>query len=67
MIKDEKLDMGFIEIQCNDNELIKEVLGEDELIVVSCDDALCDEVYLDELYSKKWIRYKRCIYGIYGF
>jgi len=55
MVKDGKLDMGFIEIQCKDAELIKEVLGEDELIVVSCDEELNNEVYLDELYSKKWI------------
>jgi len=55
MVKDGKLDMGFIEIKCKDAELIKEVLGEDELIVVSCDEELNNEVYLDELYYKKWI------------
>ncbi len=55
MVKDGKLDMGFIESDCNENELIKEIMGEDELVIVSCDKTLADEVYIDELFSKKWI------------
>ncbi len=55
MIKNGQLDMGFIEIECNEGELIKEVMAEDELVVVSSDNSLKDEVYIDELFSKKWI------------
>ena len=55
MVKEGRLDMGFIEIDCKESELIKEVITEDELVVVSCDESLKDEVYIDELYSKKWI------------
>jgi len=55
MVKDGKLDMGFIEIKCDDSLLIKEVMGEDDLIIVSSDNSLEDELYLDELFLKKWI------------
>ena len=55
MIKSGQLDMGFIEIEFNDSELIKEIMAEDELVVVSSDSNLKDEVYIDELFSKKWI------------
>jgi len=55
MIKEGKLDIGFIEIIAKDEELIKEVLCQDDLIVVTCDESLPKEVYLDELFSKKWI------------
>ncbi len=55
MVKDGKLDMGFIEIKCDDSLLIKEVMGEDDLIIVSSDNSLEDEVYFDELFFKKWI------------
>jgi DNA-binding transcriptional LysR family regulator len=55
MVRSGQLDMGFIEIECNDNDLIKEVMAEDELIIVSSDIALKNKVYIDELFSKKWI------------
>jgi len=55
MVKEGMLDMGFIEIKCDDSLLINEVMGEDNLIIVSSDNSLEDELYLDELYSKKWI------------
>ena len=55
MVKDGQLDMGFIEIICKDEDIIKEILCEDDLIVVSCDESLANELYLDELFSKKWI------------
>lgn len=54
-VKEGNVDIGFIEVSCNEDELIKEVMGEDELIVVSSDKSLKKELYLDELYSKKWI------------
>ena len=55
MVKDGQLDMGFIEIECSEKELIKEVMAQDELVVLSSDKSLKDEVYIDELFSKKWI------------
>lgn len=55
MIKEGKLDLGFIEIIPKDEDIIKEVLGQDDLIVVSCDENLPNELYLDELLYKKWI------------
>ena len=54
-VKNGNLDIGFIEVECSENELIKEVLEEDELIIVSSDEKLKNEVYLDELFSKKWV------------
>ncbi|MBL0709185.1 MAG: LysR family transcriptional regulator [Sulfurimonas sp.] len=55
MLKDGKLDMGFIESDCDESELSREIMGEDELVIVSCDKSLKDEVYIDELFEKKWI------------
>ncbi len=55
MLRDGRLDMGFIEIDCNHVELVKESIAEDELVVVSCDESLPNEVYIDQLYKKKWI------------
>ena len=55
MIKDGKLDIGFIESECNEKDIIKEIMGEDDLLVISSDKRLPDEMYLDELFTKKWI------------
>ncbi|WP_024953716.1 LysR family transcriptional regulator [Sulfurospirillum arcachonense] len=55
MVKNGKLDIGFIESECNEEDIIKEVMGEDELVVVTSDQALPSKMYLDELYNKKWI------------
>lgn len=55
MIKNGKLDIGFIEAQCDEEDIIKEIMGEDTLLVVSSDNALPNEMYLDELFTKKWI------------
>jgi DNA-binding transcriptional LysR family regulator len=55
MVKNGQLDMGFIEIECSEKELIKETMSKDELVVISSDKSLKDEVYIDELFSKKWI------------
>jgi len=55
MVKNGELDMGFIEIQCDERDVVKEVMSEDELVVVCSDESLKDEVYIDELFYKKWI------------
>ncbi len=56
MLLDGEIDMGIIEIECDEPNLIKEELGEDKLVVVSSDKKLANrEVYIDQLFSKKWI------------
>lgn len=55
MVKNGTLDMGFIESDYNESEVIKEVMGEDSLLVVSSDVTLANEMYLDKLFCKKWV------------
>jgi len=51
-----KIDLGIIESEIDDYDLIKEKIGEDRLIVVSKDDSLKKgEYFIDELFKKKWI------------
>jgi DNA-binding transcriptional LysR family regulator len=52
-IKEGKIDLGFIETECEDSEIIKIKIKEDELIVVSA--TPYEEVFIDELKNKKWI------------
>jgi DNA-binding transcriptional LysR family regulator len=52
-IKKGETDIGFIETECKDPDIIKEKIKEDELIVVS--KTPYPEVYIDELKNKKWI------------
>lgn len=54
-VKSGSADVGFIEVECNEDELIKEFMSEDEMIVVSSDKSLKKELYLDELFLKKWV------------
>ncbi len=56
MVKNAIIDVGFIESTCDDPDIIKEAIGNDELIVVTSDKSLANKtVYVDELFSKKWI------------
>lgn len=55
MLKKGQLDMGFIESDYSESEIIKEIMGEDTLLVVSSDASLPKKMYLDELFCKKWI------------
>lgn len=56
MVKNATIDLGFIESTCNDADLCKEVIGTDELIVVSSDPCLADgKFFIDELFHKQWI------------
>ncbi len=52
-----KVDMGFVEGEFNSVDVIKEVLGDDELYIVTGDAGLAgDKVYsIEELLPKKWI------------
>ncbi len=55
LIKEGNLDVGFIEGIVNDADIIKEIVGVDELIVVSTDKALSGECFIDTLQDKKWV------------
>ncbi len=54
-IKEGKLDVGFIEGVVNDSDIIKEVIGVDELVVVTTDPTLQKECFIDSIQSKKWV------------
>ncbi len=56
MLLNGEIDMGIIEIECDNPNIIKSELGEDKLVVVSSDKKLNNrEFYIDQLFSKKWI------------
>ena len=55
LIKNGEIDVGFIEGIVNDPEIIKEVIGVDELVVVTTDTSLNREVAIDELQDRKWV------------
>jgi len=55
MIKEGELDVGFIEGMVNDADIIKEIIGVDELIVVTTDRELESECFIDTIQSKKWV------------
>jgi len=56
MVEEGNIDIGIIEIDCHAPHIIKEVLGEDRLIVVSSDKNLAQKpLYIDELFDRKWL------------
>ena len=56
MVKNATIDIGFIESSCDEADLHKEVIGDDQLIVVSSDPCLAEGTFfIDELFHKKWI------------
>ena len=56
LVKSGVIDIGFIESVCFDEDIIKEEMGNDELILVSSDQDLEEKTfYIDELMYKKWI------------
>lgn len=56
LIKDGKIDMGFVEGNVEDSEIIKEIIGQDELVVVSSNEALKDkELTMKEVADFKWV------------
>jgi len=54
-IKNGSLDIGFIEVDSHDENIIQEYIKSDEMVIVTSDKTLPKEVYLDELNTKKWI------------
>ncbi|MDD3342155.1 MAG: LysR family transcriptional regulator [Sulfurospirillaceae bacterium] len=56
LVKNGIIDIGFIESVCSDEDIIKEEMGNDELILVTSDKSLEGKTfYIDELLEKKWI------------
>ena len=55
LIKEGKLDVGFIEGMVNDSDIIKEIIGIDELVVVTTDTELSKECFIDSIQSRKWV------------
>ncbi|NOZ89903.1 MAG: LysR family transcriptional regulator [Epsilonproteobacteria bacterium] len=55
LIKNGEIDVGFIEGIVNDPEIIKEIIGVDELVVVTTDTTLNKEIPIDELQDRKWV------------
>jgi len=55
LIKNGEIDVGFIEGIVNDSEIIKEIIGVDELVVVTTDITLTKEISIDRLQDRKWV------------
>jgi DNA-binding transcriptional LysR family regulator len=56
LVKQGELDMGFVEGKVQDPELIKEVVGDDELIVVTANEELASRPrFIDELARERWV------------
>jgi len=55
MIKAGTIDIGFIEGIVSDHEVIEEKIGVDELIVVTADETMSEEYFIDSLAQKKWV------------
>ncbi len=56
LVKEGKIDMGFIEGNVEDSDIIKEVIGQDELVVVSANEELKDkELTLPEIADYRWV------------
>ena len=55
LIKEGELDVGFIEGVVNDADIIKSIVGVDELIVVTADKSLANECFIDTIQDKKWV------------
>ena len=55
LIKEGELDVGFIEGVANDSEIIKSIIGVDELVVVTTDESLANECFIDTIQEKKWV------------
>lgn len=54
-LRDGSLDIGFVEMDFEMSELVKEEMCTDELIVVSSDKAMEKEFYIDTLLEKNWV------------
>ena len=56
LVKEGKIDMGFIEGNVDDSDIIKEVIGQDELVVVSANEELkSKELTLQDIADYRWV------------
>ena len=55
MIEEGSIDVGFVEGFVSGSSIIKEVIGVDELLVVTADKNLAKTCYIDELSDKRWV------------
>ncbi|HHB94862.1 MAG TPA: LysR family transcriptional regulator [Campylobacterales bacterium] len=55
LIKNGEIDVGFVEGIINDSDIIKEIIGVDELVVVTTDTTLTKEISIDKLQDRKWV------------
>lgn len=55
MIKSGAIDVAFVEGLVDGSEIIKEKIGEDELMVVTADKELAKPCYIDELADERWV------------
>ncbi len=55
LIKEGELDVAFIEGVVNDSDIIKTIIGVDELIVVTTNKELEEQCFIDTLQDKKWV------------
>ncbi|MBD3792626.1 MAG: LysR family transcriptional regulator [Campylobacterales bacterium] len=55
LLKDGEIDVGYIEGVTNDPEIIKEIIGVDELVVVTTDTSLDQPCTIDMLQDRKWV------------
>ncbi len=55
MIKDGQIDIGFVEGGVSDSELAKEIIGVDELLVVSSTDKFSTPCNMNDLSDHKWV------------
>jgi len=55
MIKEGSIDIGFVEGFVSDEDIIKEKIAVDELVVVTAQKDLCTECDIADLAKKKWV------------
>ena len=56
LVKEGKIDMGFIEGEIEDSDIVKEVIGEDELVVVSANEELkAKNLKLADIADYRWV------------
>ena len=55
LLKDGQIDVGFIEGLVNDPAIIKEVIGVDELVVVTADTSLTNPCFISSIQDRKWV------------
>ena len=56
LVKEGKIDMGFIEGEIEDSDIVKEVIGEDELVVVSANEELRGKnLKLEDIADYRWV------------